>query len=327
MGVGLGGDDPAADGPVEEADAHEEGLVDALDRVLVLVDGRGDRPDADRAAAEVLDDGREDLAVDVVEAEDVDLHHVQGPLGFLDRDDAAALDVDVVADAAQQPVGHARRSPRAQGDLAGPGLVDLDLEDPGRALDDPLQVLVPVVVEAVDDAEAAAQGRRDAAGPGRRPDQGELLDLELVAAGARPLADEDVHVEILHGRVEDLLDRGLEAVDLVDEQDLFGLHVGQDGREVAGPLDDRPGRGLDADAHLLGDEVGQARLAQSRGPVEEDVVELLVAFAGRLDEDAQVGLDLVLADELVERLRAEAILEEDVLFRPDRAEDGGHAVS
>ena len=56
------------------------------------------------------------------------------------------------------------------------------------------------------------------------------------------------------------------------------------------------------------------------------MVELLVALAGRIDEDAQVGLDLVLADELVERLRAEAVLEEDVLFRPDRAQNGGHAV-
>ncbi len=173
-------------------------------------------------AAEVLDDGREDLAVDVVEAEGVDLHHVQGPLGLLGRDDAVALDVDVVADAPQQPVGHARRPPRPQGDLAGPGVVDLDLEQRGRALDDLLQVLVPVVIEPVDDAEAAPERGRDAAGPGRRPDQGELLDLELVAAGARPLADDDVQAEVLHGRVEDLLDRGLEAVDLVDEQDLLG---------------------------------------------------------------------------------------------------------
>ena len=178
----------------------------------------------------------------------------------------------------------------------------------------------------MDDAETPPQGGRDASGPGRRADQGELLDLELVAAGARPLANDDVQAEVLHGRVEDLLDRGLEAVDLVDEQDLFGLHVGQDGREVARPLDDRPRRGLDADAHLLGDEVGETRLAQSRGPVEEDVVEVLVALLGRVDEDAEVGLDLLLADELIEGSRPEAVLEEDILLGPDRAEDGRHAV-
>ena len=160
VGVSSRRDDPAPGRPVEEADAHEEGLVDALDRVLFLVDGRGDRADADRAAAEVLDDGREDLAVDVVEAEGVDLHHVQGPLGFFGGDDAVALDVDIVADAAQQAVGDARRAAGPQGDLAGPGVIDLDLEDPGRPLDDLLQVLVLVVVEAVDDAETFPQGRR-----------------------------------------------------------------------------------------------------------------------------------------------------------------------
>ena len=91
VGVSPRRDDPAPDRPVEEADAHEKGLVDALDRVLFFVDGRGDRADADRPAAEVLDDGREDLAVDVVEAEGVDLHHVQGPLGLLGRDDCRRL--------------------------------------------------------------------------------------------------------------------------------------------------------------------------------------------------------------------------------------------
>ena len=44
---------------------------------------------------------------------------------------AVAFDVDIVADAPQKPVGHARRPPGPQGDLAGPGVVDLDLEDPG----------------------------------------------------------------------------------------------------------------------------------------------------------------------------------------------------
>ncbi len=169
-----------------------------------------------------------------------------------------------------------------------------------------------------------AERGRDPPGPRRRPDEGELLDLELVAPGAGPLADDDVQAEVLHGRVEDLLDRGLEAVDLVDEEDLPRLHVGEDGREVARPLDDRARGRLDGDAHLLGDEVGQARLAEPRRAVEEDVVELFAPLLRRLDEDLEVGLDRLLADELGEALRAEAVLEEDVLLRPDGAEDRGH---
>ena len=150
-----------------------------------------------------------------------------------------------------------------------------------------------------------------------------FLRASLWLAGGRPLADDDVQAEILHGRIHDLLDRGLEAVDLIDEQDLLGLEVGQDGRQVPGPLDDRTGRGLDADAQLLGQEIGQARLAQSRRTVEQDVVEVLVALLGRLDEDLEVGLDRVLADEFVEAARPEAVLEEEVLLGPDGVQDGG----
>src|SRR4030042_7022159 len=91
-------------------------------------------------------------------------------------------------------VRDARRPPRPQGDLAGAGVINLDLEDLGRPVDDLLQVLVLVVVEPVDDAEAAAERRRDAPGPRRRPDEGELLDLELMAAGGGPPAADHVQV-------------------------------------------------------------------------------------------------------------------------------------
>ena len=84
------------------------------------------------------------------------------------------------------------------------------------------------------------------------------------------------------------------------------------------------GGGLDADAQLLGDKVGQAGLAQPGRAVEEDMVEVLAPLAGGLDEDLKVGLDLVLADELVERPRPEAVLEEDVLLGANGAEDGRH---
>jgi hypothetical protein len=38
---------------------------------------------------------------------------------------------------------------------------------------------------------------------------------------------------VLHGRIEDLLDIGGQAMHLVDEQDVVGLQVGQDGGKVA----------------------------------------------------------------------------------------------
>ena len=49
----------------------------------------------------------------------------------------------------------------------------------------------------------------------------------------RALADDDVEEEVLHRRIEHLLDLVVEAVDLVDEEDVALLEVREDGGEVA----------------------------------------------------------------------------------------------
>ena len=90
----------------------------------------------------------------------------------------------------------------------------------------------------------------------------------------------------------------VEAVDLVDEQDVALFKVGQDRGEVAGPFDGRAARRVQVDAQLAGDDVGQRGLAQAGRPVEQDVVGRFVALAGRLEQDLQVLLDVLLADVL-----------------------------
>jgi hypothetical protein len=52
--------------------------------------------------------------------------------------------------------------------------------------------------------------------------------------GGRSLADHDVKLIVLHRRVEDLLHHGAQPVDLVDEEDVPRLQVGQEGGQVAG---------------------------------------------------------------------------------------------
>ena len=79
----------------------------------------------------------------------------------------------------------------------------------------------------------------------------------------------------------------VQAVDLVDEQDVALVEVGQDGGQVAGPLDGRAAGGVDGDAQLAGDDVGERRLAQAGRAVEQDVVGRLPALAGRLEQDAR----------------------------------------
>ena len=183
--------------------------------------------------------------------------------------------------------------------------VDLDAEDAGRPPDDRRQLVLAVEVEPVGHAEAVPERAADPAGTGGRADDRERLEAEAQAPGARPLADHHVEREVLHRRVEDLLDRAVEAVDLVDEQDVALVEGGEDRRQVPGPLDRRPARVADVHAELAGDDRGERRLAEAGRAVEEDVIGRLSPPLRRLEQDVEARLDLALADVLVERPRAQ----------------------
>ena len=160
MVVGALGEDAAARSPLEQALLEEIGLEHVLDRVLLLADRDRQGREADRAAGELRRDDVEQGAVGAVEARRVDLEHRQG----------AGRDVGV-----DRPPSPSPRRSRAPASAAGwrragvprereaivwaPSAVDLDLEDPGGALDDQRQVLGAVVLEPVGDAEAVAQRR------------------------------------------------------------------------------------------------------------------------------------------------------------------------
>ena len=238
--------------------------MDVLDGVGLLAERRGHRVHADRPAAELVDDRAEQPAIDFVEAAIVDLEHAQRGLRDLERDDAVGAHLGVVAHPVQQPVGDARGAARAPGHLARRLRIDRRGEDAGRAPDDLVDVVHGVEVEPVDDAEPGPQRRGEQPGPRRRPDQREALDRHLDRPRAGALADDDVELEVLHRRIEDLLDRRRQPVDLVDEQHLAGLQARQHAGQVARLLDHRPGGGADGGAHLVGDDVGQRRLAETR---------------------------------------------------------------
>jgi hypothetical protein len=130
------------------------------------------------------------------------------------------MDLGVVADALEQSIDDARRASTAPSDRLDRGGVDGNIEDVGRPLDDLCQFPVRVEVEPVRRAEAVTQRGADAARAGRGADHGERLEAEPQAPRRRALADHHVEGEVLHGRVEDLLDRPVEPMDLVDEQDI-----------------------------------------------------------------------------------------------------------
>ena len=100
-----------------------------------------------------------------------------------------------------------------------------------------------------------------------------------------PLPDDDVEPEVLHRGIQDLLDGAGQAVDLVDEQHVAVVELGQDRREVAGPLERGSGRDVEMRAHLGRDDAGQRRLAETGRTREQQVVGGLPAAASGLQQD------------------------------------------
>ena len=145
--------------------------------------------------------------------------------------DAAHL--GVVAHAAQQPVGDARRPARAQRNLRRAVGVDGDLQHFGRAGNDDAQFVFRIELKAQQNAEARAQRRAEQAGTRGGPDKGEGANFHHVGARRGALANDDVEFVILEGGVEFFFEHRLQAVNLVEKEHLALAQVGQDGRQVA----------------------------------------------------------------------------------------------
>ena len=97
----------------------------------------------------------------------------------------------------------------------------------------------------------------------------------------------------------------VEPVDLVDEQDVAVVEVGEDRRQVAGPLESGPRGDAEVGPQLVGHDLGQRGLAQTRPAAEKQVVDVVLAAAHcGTDQDLEMGLHPVLADELRKRTRA-----------------------
>ena len=212
--------------------------------------------------------------------------------------DARAAHLRVVAHAAQQAVGNARRAARAQRNLRRAVGVDGNLHHLGGALDDDAQFLFGVKLQAQQNAEARAQRRTQQAGPRGGADERERPNLHHMRARRRSLPDDDVQLVILERGVELLFEHRLHAVNLVEKQHLALAQIGEDRGQVALDLQRRPRGLLKAHVELVGNDGGQRGLAQPRRAEEQHVIQRLAARFRRLKRDRQLFLGLGLADEL-----------------------------
>jgi hypothetical protein len=153
------------------------------------------------------------------------------------------------------------------------------------------------------DHEPVAERGGDQAGPRRRADERERPQRHVDRPRGHAVTERDVDPKVLHGRVQELLDRDRQAVDLVDEQDRpFGA-VRQVGEEILGGGERRAAGDLQRGPEFPRDAGGERRLAEAGGAVEEDVAERLAPLAGRVDRDREPLVDGLLADHLLHPLR------------------------
>ena len=157
-----------------------------------------------------------------------------------------------------------------------------------------------IVFQTAVDAEAGAQRGGEHAAAGGGADEGEGLEVQLHTAGRRTGLDHDVDAEVLHRRVEVLLHHGRKAVDFVDEKHVVGLQRGEQSSQVAGLVEHRTGGGFNAHTQLVGDDVAEGGLAQTRRAVEQHMVQRLATVLGGTDEDLEVLHHLLLTGETVE---------------------------
>src|SRR5262245_40812662 len=299
----------------DEADLQEIGLHYLRERLGLVVDRGRDGLDADGAPAVVLDDGGQESPVEPIETSAVHAFLVERVMSYGGRDDPVAGYLGVVADPTQQTIHDPWRAAGAPGDLARSARLDLGAEDLGGAEHDAGQLGFRVEVEVVEDPEALAERRREHPRPRGGAHQREWRQPMLEGARIHAALHHEVHREILHRRIQQLFHHPRKTMDLVDEEDVVLVEVGQDPHEAAAPLH-RPAGGRDeVRAHLVGDHARERGLAQTGWAVEQDVIDALAAAPGGFDGHAQARHRLLLAHVLGERPRTELTLELGLLGR------------
>jgi hypothetical protein len=208
-----------------------------------------------------------------------------------------------IAYPAQQSAGDTRRAARAPGDLAGAILGDAETHQPRTTPHDQFEFLDRIEIEAHRNAETIAQRRRQQTEAGRCRNQRELGKVDLHRSRRRPFADDQVELKILHGRIEDFLDRRAQPMDFVDEQDVPVFEIGQKGGEIASLGNHRPRGRAKIDTQLLRHDLRQGCLAEPGRTDEKHVIQRLAATLRSLDEHLEVRPRLCLAGEFVQRLR------------------------
>ena len=300
MFVGPGRGDTPAGRARQETLLDQVGLQDVFDGAPLLTQGRRQALHAHRASLEILDDDLEQTPVQPIKTPVIHLEHLHGLARDVEGDAPVGLDLGVVTHASEQPVGDTRRAARAPGDLRRPIVVNVHLHDGSGTAHDDAQFIVGIELQPLHDAETIPQGRSQKTGAGGGADESEGGQIQPDGSRRRTFPDHDVELEILEGRIQDFFDDRGQAMDLVHEQHVPGLQIGEQGRQITGTFQHRSGGLPEPHVQFVGDHMGQRSLAQSRRPENEHVVQRVAAAPGGFNEDLHLLAHRLLPHVLVQ---------------------------
>jgi hypothetical protein len=179
----------------------------------------------------------------------------------------------------------------------------------GRPLDDFSQFVGLIETQPVDDAKAIAKRRSKETGSRRCAHESEVREIQLDGACSRSLADNNIELEIFHGRIKNFLDDTVQAVDFIDKQNIAFLEIREYCSQIAGTFEDRTGCCFDVYPKLICDDVRKRRFAEPGRSAEQNMVKGLSPSLRRFNEDLQIFLYPVLSDKVVKPEGSEASIE------------------
>ena len=203
---------------------------------------------------------------------------------------APGADLRIIPNAAQQTIGNARCSPCPPCHFFGGVRINRGIQQTCRPIHNRRQLGGVVVVQAQHQSEPASQGRTDQTLPRGGTDGGKFLQRNRVSPGSRSGPDQDVELEVLQRRIQHFFHIGQQTVDFVDEKHLSITYATQNPGKIEFLLQDWSGSLGECDFELLGDDLAEGGLAQTRGSVQQDMVHRLAALSCRVNRDLQVFL-------------------------------------
>ena len=110
MLIGQFGSHTSTWGTLDETFHDEERLIDILDGTSILANGRSDGVETDRTTLELIDNGEQDLVVNLIKTILVDIEGFERHMSNLQVDASVTLHLCKVAHTTQECIGNTGRS-------------------------------------------------------------------------------------------------------------------------------------------------------------------------------------------------------------------------